>query len=58
MVDALGVTLGKVARITSSSAFADTRADTQITVFMDSLVLQLDRLGDPLHEIDDELRRS
>ena len=56
MVDALGVTLGKVARITASSAFGDARADTQITVFLDSLVLHLDRLGDSLQEIDDTLK--
>lgn len=57
MVDVLGVTLAKVARITAHTAVADGQADTQITVFIDSLVLELGRLGDSLRELDEELKR-
>jgi serine/threonine protein kinase len=55
MVDKLELTLGRVLQIVSSPAQGVAEADTQITVFVDSLVLELDRLGRALKEVNDAL---
>jgi serine/threonine protein kinase len=55
MVDKLELTLGRVLQIVSSPAQGVAEADTQITVFIDSLVLELDRLGRALKEVNDAL---
>jgi len=55
MVDAFELTLGKVLQITSSPLEGRTEADTQITVFLDSLVLEIDRLARALREVEGTL---
>jgi serine/threonine protein kinase len=52
MLDAVEVTKGKVLRLTRSAALGETRGQTQLWVFFDSLVLELDRLGESLEELD------
>jgi len=56
MVDVLELTVGKVLQIVGSPLDGRAEAITQITVFLDSLVLELDRLAQAMRELDHSLQ--
>jgi tRNA A-37 threonylcarbamoyl transferase component Bud32 len=55
IVDAIGLTQAKVLQIASSPAMAEMQADTQITVFLDSLLLEVEELGASIREANEAL---
>jgi hypothetical protein len=58
MVDAIELTLGKILQITASPALlVELEANTQITVFLDSMLVEVKRLGQSLKEADQALHR-